>query len=95
MENHERKGVRAGRDQLLTLINGWDPVGRLQAGGPRDAYESVADKLLTLLEQKASKEEIAKFLDDEILARFGAAAHGSAQFATKALTWFELSASER
>ena len=90
MDRPERKGVRAQRDQLLTLINGWDPVGLIAGGAPRTAYEVLVDELLAMLSGYASKEDIAEFLDGKIREQFGRTPEGTALFVTKAVTWFEI-----
>lgn len=90
METSQRKGVRARRDQLLTLLNGWDPAGLLQVGAPRDEYDWIADKLLDLLSRSAGKEEIAGFLEREVREHFGTAVPDASQFAAKALAWFQM-----
>ncbi len=94
MEEKERKGVRGLRDQLLTLVNGWDPTGLLQAGASRDQYAPVVDELLGLLSQRAPKDEISRFLDNEISARFGSKPPGSDQFARKAISWYQIESPE-
>ncbi|HSP15216.1 MAG TPA: hypothetical protein VLV78_10740 [Thermoanaerobaculia bacterium] len=94
MDQKQRKTARGHRDQLLTLVNGWDPARLLQAGAPRHEYGPLVDKLLDLLSRNASKEEVAGMLDREIREHFGKTAEGSAQFAVKAVTWYQTLASE-
>ncbi len=94
MEQRHRKSLRSQREQLVTLVNGWDPAGRLSAGGPRTEYDWLVDRLLSLLSQNASREQVAEFLENEIRARFGSKPEDAAQFATKAITWFRLEGSE-
>jgi len=94
VESKHRRRTRGKRDQLLTLINGWDPAGLLSSGGRRDAYESLLDDLLGLLERDASKEEIAAFLDARTSDQFGVHPEGAVQFATKTLSWFRLEDSD-
>ena len=94
MNRPERKTSRGQRDQLLTLINGWDPAGLLAAGASRDAYEGIVDDLLNVLAGRATAGELAAFLDTEIEARFGAPPVDSMRFATKTVSWFEMSESE-
>lgn len=90
MQNKPRKAPRTRRDQLLTLLNGWDPAGLLQAGAPRDEYDRIVDTLLALLSRNAGKEEVAAFLEREVREHFGKAPPDSSQFAAKAVTWFQL-----
>lgn len=87
MQGTKRKAIRGWRDQLLTLVNGWDPAGSLAAGAPRDEYDFLIDKLLSLLSQDATAEEVAQFLESEISGHFGSTPDDAAQFATKAVNW--------
>jgi hypothetical protein len=89
-EKKKRKAVRSQRDQLLTLVNGWDPAGRLEAGAPRDAYVGVVDRLLPLLSHQATKDDVTEFLDREISEHFGTKPQGSGEFANKLVAWFSL-----
>jgi hypothetical protein len=95
MERKKRNAIRAQREQLLTLVNGWDPAGLLQAGGPRDEYDRLIDSLLGLLTQSASSEEVAQFLEREIREHFGVAPKDASQFAMKVITWYRLLTIER
>ena len=95
MQTKPRKEPRSQRGQLLTLLNGWDPVGLLWAGAPRDPYDSIVDRLLSLLSRNTDKEEVASFLEREISEHFGTAAPGASQFAAKAVTWFQMVSRER
>lgn len=94
MQDQKRKAGRARRGELLTLLNGWDPAGLLKAGGPRDGYDVLVDKLLGLLSRNASKEDVAVFLEREVIEHFGKARDAS-QFAAKAVAWFHMIPSER
>lgn len=94
MENTQRKTRRGRRDELLTLLNGWDPADLLEAGAPRDQYESVVDELLAELARAAGKEDIAAFLERAIRESFGVTPKDSLQFATRAVTWYELASRE-
>jgi len=73
---------------LLTLVNGWDPLGVLREGAPRDKYDVIIDDLLALLSTNPAKEQVTQFLDQEINDHFGTKAEGTAQFANRALVWF-------
>ena len=95
MEQKKRKIDRGWREQLLTLVNGWDPAGLLEAGAPRDEYDWILDPLLGLLSRGATTEEIAQFLENETLTHFGVRAKGAAQFATKAVSWYRIASAER
>lgn len=94
MEDTQRKTRRGRRDELLTLLNGWDPASLLNAGAPRDEYDGLVEKLLAELARAPGREKVAEFLDREIRERFGVTAKDSLQFATRAVTWYELSSKE-
>ncbi len=83
----ERKQLRTDREQLLTLVNQWDPVGRLEAGAPRDVYGVVVDRLFSLLADDRSEAEILTFLEREVRQQFGTDAREPARFATKVYMW--------
>ena len=95
VQKRERKSFRAQREQLLTLLNGWDPVGLLEAGAPRDKYDWIVDKLLGLLSRNARKEEVTAFLEREMSVHFGVPVQNASQFAAKAVTWFQMASNER
>jgi hypothetical protein len=90
----KKRNVRDERGQLLTLLNGWDPAGVVQAGGPRHEYDQLVEPLLQLLSQDATREEVAAFLEREISTTFGKAPRDATQFAAKVVTWYEMLASE-
>jgi hypothetical protein len=91
----QRKSLRTRRDQLSTLLNGWDPVGLLKEGAPRDEYDYIVDKLLALLSRNVGKEEVAAFLAREVSDHFGTTAPDASQFAAKAVAWFRMVSSEQ
>jgi hypothetical protein len=93
MHSEERKNIRDRRDQLLTLLNGWDPAGWLHAGAPRDTYEKLADELLDVLMREPHKEEIAAFLERKIDESFRVKPDGAEAFANKLVVWSQLPAS--
>lgn len=95
MNPKQRKVVRGWREQLLTLVNGWDPVGLLAAGAPRNEYDCIVDELLGILSRQSSVEEVTAFLESEISEHFGMDAKGADQFARKAVNWFRLASSEQ
>src|SRR5688572_1296727 len=94
MNTKKRQGVRPPREQLVTLLNGWDPAGVLKAGGARDSYASIADSVLGLLSREADATEISAFLDGQIRDEFGVMPHDSLQFANKAIIWFKMASRE-
>lgn len=95
MENTQRQAARDQRDQLLTLVNGWDPVGLLESGAPRDKYDYLVDDLLGLLSSNATHDEIVSFLEREIAGRLGAKLNGAVAFANKAIAWFEMASMQQ
>jgi hypothetical protein len=95
MDRKKRKTIRGWREQLVTLVNGWDPAGLLASGAPRDEYDGVVDGLLSLLSQHGTAEEVTQFLEIEILDHFGTKPKGASQFATKAISWFRIASAEK
>ena len=90
MQTRQRKKERDPRGQLLTLLNGWDPAGRLNAGKPRDEYDFMVDQLLDLLATTPSEAEVAAFLERHVSEHFGLAPRDSKRFAAKAVTWYRM-----
>ena len=94
MEKSFRKTTRTRREQLLTLVNVWDPAGLIAGGAPRDAYDGIIDKLLSFVSERPPRDELARFLDENIREHFGKAPVDAAQFANKAITWFDIASAE-
>ena len=90
MEPHQRKTDRDQREQLLTLVNGWDPAGRLASGAPRDSYHSLVERLLEFLGGDPSRDGVAAFLEREVSEHFAAKPHDVAAFANKVVTWHQM-----
>ena len=85
-----RRGIRERREQLLTLINGWDPVGRLAAGAARDEYDRLVDPLLSILGGNPTRERVREFLEAEISKGFGGNPRDAEAFANRALAWYQM-----
>lgn len=90
MQTRQRKKERDTRGQLLTLLNGWDPAGRLHAGKPRDEYDFLVDQLFDLLSTTPSEAEVTAFLERHVSEHFGMAPRDASRFAAKAVTWYRL-----
>jgi hypothetical protein len=90
METRQRKRQRDQRGQLLTLLNGWDPAGLLQAGAARDQYGAIVDQLLDLLSRTTSESEVTRFLEQQVTEHYGAAPTDTSRFAAKAVAWFRM-----
>ena len=90
METKQRRAVREQRDQLLTLVNNWDPIGLLGSGAPRNEYDRVIDKLLGMLSRSATRDEIARTLDADFAEHYGAKPKDVEAFVNRAVTWFQL-----
>ncbi|MGZ7078776.1 MAG: hypothetical protein ACXVJT_05105 [Thermoanaerobaculia bacterium] len=86
----KRKQLRTDREQLLTLVNQWDPVRRLEEGASRDSYSALVDRLFSLIADEPSEAEIAAFLEREVREEFGTDAREPARFATKVFMWSRL-----
>jgi len=87
MIEKERKQLRTEREQLLTLLNQWDPAGLIQDGASRSEYDRLVDPLFSLLSREPREAEIVAFLDREVREQFGVTPPEPARFATKVLTW--------
>ena len=94
MESQQRKSTRDQREQLLTLVNGWDPVGRLAEGAPRDSYHSLVERLLTFLGNRPGRDEVTAFLESDISENLGAKPQGATTFANKVVTWYQMASQE-
>ncbi len=90
MDTKQRKRQRDQRGQLLTLLNGWDPAGLLQAGAARDQYGAIVDQLLDLLSRTTSESEVTRFLEQQVTEHYGAAPADTSRFAAKAVAWFRM-----
>ena len=95
MQTKQRRNERDPRGQLLTLLNGWDPAGRLNAGKPRDEYDFMVDQLLDLLSTAPTEAEVAAFLERHVSEHFGLAPRDSKRFAAKAVTWYRMLAAAK
>lgn len=74
----------------MTLVNGWDPAGVLDAGAARDAYHGIADNLMNFLSGDPEKEHLTEFLENAVRERFDIKPLGAQQFAMKVLTWHQM-----
>ena len=90
MDSKRRDTIRNPREQLLTLVNNWDPAGKLAAGAPRNEYDAITEKIYGLLSGGASREEVARLLESEIREDFGASPKDVEQFVNRAFAWFDL-----
>lgn len=95
MTGDERQRQRDEREQLLTLVNGWDPAGLLQQGVPRDLYAPLADKLFDVVSSDPSEDELSALLESEVREQFDAEAVDAGHFAAKVLTWSRLRTQDR
>ena len=46
------------------LLESWDPIGILDAGGPQDEYDAYIPAILQLVERRVSVAELARHLGD-------------------------------
>lgn len=95
MSADQRQRKRAPRDELRTLLNEWDPAGRLAAGAPRDTYDVLLDELIGLLGRNRSAAEVTTFLQKSISERFATKARDADRFAAKAIAWHSLQSEEK
>jgi hypothetical protein len=90
VQTKHRKETRNQQGQLLTLLNGWDPAGLLNAGAPRNEYDFIVDELLGLLSRNTSQADVTAFLEREVIEHFGTPAPDAARFAAKVIAWFRM-----
>ena len=89
-EAHIAQGIADERWRALMAFECGRARSMLWAGAPRDPYDCIVDRLLSLLSRNASKEEVTAFLEREVAEQFGTAAPNASQFAAKAVTWFQM-----
>lgn len=71
------------------LVNESDPIGLIGTGAPTDEYDCLMGPLLRRLQAEHSIEEIAAFLDREMIEHFGVPdVAGHLPFAAKAQAWY-------
>lgn len=77
--------------ELRDLLNEWDPIGVIQAGGPTDEYECLVSPVMRLLGQDAAPAQLVAYLREEFADHFGMVTPpaGLLEFATAAKAWFE------
>ena len=60
MSRPELKRVKAGFENVRAILHGeWDPIG---CGVPTDEYDSYAWPVFAMLERKAERAEVEKYL---------------------------------
>ena len=82
--------LRQRSSQLNALLNEWDPIG-VGPDGPRDEYQCLVGPLLTMLQSGATQDEMAAYLETELVEHFGLAPNRDSIEATasRVLAWFE------
>ena len=88
--DNARRATRDRREQLLTLVNNWDPAGLIASGAPRDRYEGLVDTIFSALSAGKTKEQLRTILETELRDQFRSAATGVESFVNRAFAWFEL-----
>ena len=87
-----KRELRERLTQLRGLMCEWDPIGVMDdPEWPRDEYDCLVGPLLTLLDSGASKEEIARYLRQEIDEHFGLTAdnYDFTAVADRVRRWFD------
>lgn len=56
---------------VRALLNGWDPIGVVRAGGPEDEYDCLIAPILDRLVRGTSPGDLAAFLRHELDEHFG------------------------
>ena len=65
-----KREIRQRSSELNALLREWDPIG-VGPDGPRDEYECLVGPLLTLLQSGPTQDEIASYLETELVEHFG------------------------
>jgi hypothetical protein len=91
----KRKAARSEGEQLLTLLNGWDPAGLLEGGARRDEYVPLIEDLLALLSRTTSTDEIEQWLNQRVKDHFKTTPKATGAFAKKLVTWYEITRREK
>jgi hypothetical protein len=78
--------------ELRDLVVGWDPLGLIHIGSPRDEYDCLLGPLMRYLEQRAPDGIISSYLQHEFSGHFGVSAYPSeaerTRFAQTVRAWF-------
>ena len=66
---HDAAWARHVQQKLRQVLNAWDPFGVApggESGAPIDEYDFIRDPLISRLLSGGSREEIARFLREEL-----------------------------
>jgi hypothetical protein len=85
-----KQEIRQRSSELNALLCEWDPIG-VGPDGPRDEYDCLIGPLLTLLQSGATQDEIASYLETELVEHFGLEPNREsiAAAASRACYWFD------
>jgi hypothetical protein len=79
----------------MELVNDWDFLRVMPLGFPKDEYDCIVGSLLSKLQQGASEEEIAKFVDQELRNHYGLREpSGIPEFSRRVVRWFRSEAAK-
>ncbi|HZM99153.1 MAG TPA: hypothetical protein VFB70_07155 [Pyrinomonadaceae bacterium] len=84
--------VKAAFSELNALLCEWDPIG-VGPDGPRDEYECLVGPLLMMLQSGATQDEIASYLEIELVEHFGLEPNRESMASTvsRVCTWWSSS----
>jgi len=90
MDIKQRHPERSRSEQLLTLVNNWDPANVLAEGASRHQYEAITNELFGLLSRGATRDEVSQFLNSKTTEHFGRPPHDVEQFVNRVFVWYDI-----
>ena len=85
-----KREIRQRSTELNALLCEWYPIG-VGPDGPRDEYECLVGPLLTMLQSGATQDEIASYLETELVEHIGLEPnrYRIAAAASRVCAWFD------
>lgn len=85
-----KREIRQRSSELNALLCEWDPIG-VGPNGPCDEYECLIGPLLTMLQSGVPQDEIASYLETELVEHFGLEPNREsiAAAASRVCAWFD------
>lgn len=76
---------------MRTLVNEWDPAGLIDCGAPKDEYDGLVTRLMSLAYRTTTEEELTRFLVNHVAQYFAydLSVIDVQAFSARLLTWFE------
>jgi hypothetical protein len=70
----DKKEAKQLIDTVRTIFNEWDflgVIGGKEDGGPFDEYDDLVGPVTTLINQRADREKLEKYIDGELKDAYG------------------------